>query len=220
MMDPLLAIMAPREITEAVDAFRRLPIRRAWLERYTEWELVDVLRSIVDDDAIPFTHMLLCADDVVVTPEALAAVLDLAAAGHPVVTGWCRLDATHPLANITDGPLVGDDPTPEAYPFRRADEVAAYPSPVVPTGFAGFALTCMSRDLWRRFPFGAYGGPSCSWSSDFHLSRRLRDAGVPIVAARDGYVRHLKERWGKLDTDPRARLMIGELPSGVTVDEN
>jgi hypothetical protein len=144
---------------------------------------------------------------------------ELAAAGHPVVTGWCRLDSTHPLVNITDGPLHGDVPTAGAYRFRRFRDVVEYPEPVVPTGFAGFALTCMSRDLWRQFPFGAYGGPSSSWSSDFHLSARLRDAGIPIVAAREGYVEHLKERWGELDRAPQARLLIGEQPPAVTVDD-
>jgi hypothetical protein len=154
MMDPLLAIMAPREITEAVDAFRRLPIRRAWLERYTEWELVDVLRSIVDDDAIPFTHMLLCADDVVVTPEALAAVLDLAAAGHPVVTGWCRLDATHPLANITDG-QVGHRPARPANDWRTT---------VGRDGGRCLALETRRPAGWRAVR-GARGGGgyACGW---------------------------------------------------------
>ena len=217
-INPLLCIMAPREIPDAVAAFRQLPIRRIWLQRYTEWQLVDVVRSVVEDDGIPFTHLIMCADDVVVQPQALAAVLELAAAGHPVVTGWCRLDSTHPLVNITDGPLHGDVPTAGAYRFRRFRDVVEYPEPVVPTGFAGFALTCMSRDLWRQFPFGAYGGPSSSWSSDFHLSARLRDAGIPIVAAREGYVEHLKERWGELDRAPQARLLIGEQPPAVTVD--
>lgn len=216
--DPLLAIMNPRDIPDAVDAFARLNVRRAWLQGYTEWELAEVVRSIVDDDGIPFTHMVVAADDLVVTQHALDAVLELAREGHPVVTGWCRLDATHPLANITAGPLVGDEPSPGAYRFRTFRQVAGYELPVVPTGFVGFALTCMPRDLWRQFPFGAFGGPSQSWASDFHLSRRLRDAGVPMVAARDGYCEHLKERWLELDRDPRKRLLVGERPAQVVHD--
>jgi hypothetical protein len=217
--DPLLAIMAPRDIPDAVAAFRRLPIRRVWLRHYTEWELVPVMADLVADTSRAWSHLILCADDVVVSPPALEAVLDLAREGRPVVTGWCRLDATHPLVNITDGPLVGDDPTPGAYRFRRYRDVVAYPEAVVPTGFAGFALTCMPRDLWASYPFGVYGGASCSWSSDFHLSRRLRDAGVSIVAARDGYTEHLKERWQQLDRDPSKRLLVGERPAAVVWDD-
>jgi len=217
--DPLLAIMNPRDITDAVAAFRALDVRRAWLQGYTEWQLVDVVRSLVDDPDIPFTHLIMVADDVVVRQPALDAVLDLAREGRPVVTGWCRLDATHPLVNITEGPLVGDTPTAGAYKFRRFADVVAHPSPVIETGFVGFALTCMSRDMWRRFPFGAFGRPSSSWSSDFHLSIRLRDAGVPMVAARDGGTEHLKEVWGVLDKAPHKRLLVGERPAQVIRDD-
>ena len=217
--DPLLAIMNPRDIPDAVAAFRALDVRRAWLQGYTEWQLVDVIRSLVDDPDIPFSHLVLVADDVVVRQPALDAVLEQARMGRPVVTGWCRLDATHPLVNITDGPLVGDTPTPGAYNFRRFAEVVADPSPAIRTGFVGFALTCMPRAMWQRFPFGAFGGPSCSWSSDFHLSIRLRDAGVPMVAARDGGTEHLKERWQKLDTAPEKRLLVGERPAQVIRDD-
>jgi len=216
--DPLLCIMHPREIRDAVAAFRALDVRRAWMQGYTEWQLVDVVRSLVDDPALPFTHLVMVADDVVVRQPALDAVLGLAREGRPVVTGWCRLDSTHPLVNITDGALVGDEPTPGAYRFRKFSDVVAHPSPVIETGFVGFALTCMPRDLWRRFPFGAFGGPSSSWASDFHLSHRLRDAGVPMVAARDGGCEHLKERWLELDRDPRKRLLVGERPAQVIRD--
>ena len=217
--DPLLAIMNPRDIPDAVAAFRTLDVRRAWLQGYTEWQLVEVIRSIVDDPDIPFTHLVVVADDVVVRQPALDAVLDLAREGRPVVTGWCRLDSTHPLVNITDGALMGDDPTPGAYRFRRFAHVVADPSPVIETGFVGFALTCMPRTMWQRFPFGAFGGPSCSWSSDFHLSRRLRDAGVPMVAARDGGTEHLKERWQQSDRAPEKRLLLGERPAQVIRDD-
>lgn len=216
---PVLAIMAPRDIPDAVAAFRRLDIPRVWLRHYTEWELGEVMAGVVADGSREWSHLVLCADDVVVTPPALDAVLALAREGRPVVTGWCRLDATHPLVNITDGALVGDDPTPGAYRFRRYRDVVAYPEAVVPTGFVGFALTCMPRAMWEAYPFGAYGGPSQSWSSDFHLSRRLRDAGVPMVAARDGYTEHLKERWQQLDRAPEKRLLVGERPPAVVWDD-
>jgi GT2 family glycosyltransferase len=216
--DPLLAIMHPRDIPDAVAAFRALDVRRAWLQGYTEWQLAEVVRSLVDDPDIPFTHLVMVADDVVVQQPALDAVLALAREGRPVVTGWCRLDSSHPLVNITDGPLVGNEPTPGAYRFRKFADVVAHPSPVIETGFVGFALTCMPRDLWRQFPFGAFGGPSQSWASDFHLSHRLRDAGVPMVAAREGYTEHLKERWLELDRDPRKRLLVGERPAQVIQD--
>lgn len=216
-MKPLLVIMNPRQIPECMDAFRALEVRRAWLSNYTEWELVSVMDSLVRDEAIDFTHLVLCADDCVVSQAALDAVLNVAQ-GQDVVTGYCRLDHQHPEVNITRRPLMGDVPVPGAYDFYRYDQVTTHEAEVLPTGFVGFALTCMTREMWREFPFGVFGGAQQSWSSDFHLSMRLRDAGVPMVAARDGYVLHVKEQWQRLDQAYEKRLLVGEEPAGVVVE--
>ena len=216
-MKPLLVIMNPRQIPECMDAFRALDVRRAWLSNYTEWELVSVMDSLVRDESIDFTHLVLCADDCVVSQAALDAVLEVAD-GLPVVTGYCRLDHQHPEVNITRRPLMGDVPVAGAYDFYRYDQVTTHEAEVLPTGFVGFALTCMTREMWRQFPFGVFGNAQQAWSSDFHLSMRLRDAGVPMVAARDGYVVHVKEQWQRLDQAHEKRLLIGEEPAGVVVE--
>lgn len=216
-IDPILFVMNPRHIDECVASLAALDIRRAWLQNWTEWQLQDVIRDLVADPDLAFSHMILCADDVVVTQGAIDAVI-AHADDHDVVTGYCRLDSGHPLVNITRRPLMGSIPSAGAYDFWSYADAAAYPDPVIPTGFVGFALTCMSRDMWTRFPFGAFGAATQSWSSDFHLSMRLRDAGVPMVAARAAYVEHVKERWNQLDTEPRKSLRIGTHPPAVVVE--
>jgi GT2 family glycosyltransferase len=178
--DPILAIMNPRQIPECISAFKKLDVRKAWLQNYAEQELVEVIASIVRDESIHFTHLCLVADD-------------------------C----------ITRRPLMGETPTVGAYDFYSFLEVEDWPGETLPTGFVGFALTCMSREMWREFPFGCFANGPRGYASDFHLTRRLRDAGVPMVAARDGYVTHVKEQWNKLDRAPEKRLMIGEAPPGV-----
>ena len=216
-MKPLLVIMNPRQIPECIDAFKSLDVRRAWLSNSTEWELVSVMASLVRDESIDFTHLVLCADDCIVSQAALDAVLEVAD-GLPVVTGYCRLDQQHPEVNITRRPLMGDVPVAGAYDFYRYDQVTTHEAEVLPTGFVGFALTCMTREMWRELPFGVFGSAQQAWSSDFHLSMRLRDAGVPMVAARDGYVVHVKEQWQRLDQAHEKRLLIGEKPAGVVVE--
>jgi GT2 family glycosyltransferase len=216
--DPILAIMNPRQIPECISAFENLKVRKAWLQNYTEWQLIEVIASLVRDESIHFTHLCLVADDCIVTQHALDAVLQVSREGDPVVTGYCRLDFTHPDVNITRRDLMGETPTVGAYDFYSFAEVKQWPTPTLPTGFVGFALTCMSREMWREFPFGAYGSASQAWSSDFHLSRRLRDAGVPMVSARDGYVTHVKEQWNKLDRGPGRQLLVGTEPADVVVE--
>jgi GT2 family glycosyltransferase len=213
--NPLLGIMNPRQIPECISAFERLDVRRVWFTGWTEYQLTDVINQWVSDPPVDFSHLVLVADDCIVSQPALDAVLAVARQGDPVVTGYCRLDYTHPDVNITRRPLMGDTPSVGAYDFWSFLEVEEWPGEVMPTGFVGFALTCMSRELWREFPFGCFGSPGRGYASDFHLSHRLRDAGVPMVAATGGYVTHVKERWNTLDRAPEKRLMLGEVAAEV-----
>ena len=215
--DPILAIMNPRQIPECMQSLRALEVRKAWLQNYTEWQLQEVIDSIVRDESIHFTHLCLVADDCIVGQDALDAVMRHAPE-HDVVTGYCRLDWSHPLVNITKRPVHGDKPSAGAYDFYALDEVQAWPRQIVPTGFVGFALTCMSREMWRAFPFRVFGTQSRSYSSDFHLSARLRDAGVPMVAVRDGLVGHYKRQWNTLDDTPGRELLVGREPAGVELE--
>ena len=216
-MKPLLAIMNPRQIPACIASLEALHIRRAWLQNYSEWQLQEVIDSIVRDETIDFTHLVLVSDDCVVSQGALDAVLKLAP-HHPVVTGWCRLDETSAQVNLCYSPLVGDTPREDAYDFMWFDEVAMYHRSAVPTHFVGFALTCMSREMWTRFPFRVFGNEHGSFSSDFNLSIRLRDAVVPMVAARAGYVHHYKKWWNVGDPRPETRLLVGERPARTEVD--
>ncbi len=220
--EPLLAVMNPREIPECVESLRALPIRRAWLQRYTEYQLQSVIASLVADEFVQFTHLGLVADDVVVSPEALAAVLDVARS-REVATGYCRLDETHPLVNVTKRPVSDPEPSREAYHFFSYDE-ARLQARAFRTGFVGFAITFMPRELWRRFPFTVYGDEARSFGSDYSLSHRLGAAGVPMWCARDGYVRHVKAEWNSLRdandaATPERRILVGEEPARLVVEE-
>lgn len=218
---PLLAVMNPRNIPECMESLAALPIRRAWLQRYTEYELQSVIASLVADEFVEFTHLGLVADDVVVSPEALAAVLDVART-REVATGYCRLDETHPLVNVTKCPVTDPEPSREAYHFYTYDE-ARLQARAFRTGFVGFAVTFMPRELWRRFPFTVYGDESRSFGSDYSLSHRLGAAGVPMWCARDGFVRHVKAEWNSLRdahdaATPERRILVGEEPARLVVE--
>lgn len=219
-MRPLLLVLNPRDIRECVESISRLPVDKAWLRSYTEEELSRVIPEVISEADAAYDYFLIVPDDCVVSPGALAAVLEQAEA-HPVVTGFTRLDATHPMVNLTTRPLIGDEPVPGAYDFYSYADVMAHDGPVIDTGFVGFALTGMSRDLWQRFPFRARGCGPTACCSDFDLSVRLRDAGIPMVAATGGYVEHVKITWGERDCgkDPRKRLLIGERPQAIIYEE-
>lgn len=203
-MSDLLIILNPRRIAECLLTLRALDIDQAWCTGYTEHQLQRVIRDLVTQHV--YDHYIVVPDDVIPTQPALNAVQAALAAGHPVVTGYCNLDTSgDDRVNITRSPLT-EPRTMASYDFYTQAQVDKYTTPLVPTHFAGFALTGMSRELWQRYPFRAYGDPGCS--SDFHLSRRLADARVPIVAPKAARVHHVKDVVNHLDADPRKRLML------------
>lgn len=213
-MKPLLLVLNPRRIPECVDAISSLPIDKVWLQNYTESELSDVIPDVLAQ--VPHDVIGILSDDTIPTRAALDEVLALAQPGR-VTTGWCNLDDTSDLVNLSTEPLATSTPTTTAYTFPTRAWVEAHYTREVPTYFAGHCLTFMDRDLWRRFPWECYGGPP-GYASDLMLSWRLQEAGVPIVAARDGFVRHVKARWNYVDDTPGRQLLIGVEPSGVRFD--
>lgn len=210
-MRALLFVMNPRRIPECLDAIEALDVDRCWLTGMTEKHLGPHLNEIVAETS--YDVYLIVSDDCVPTQDALDAVLGLLEAGHPVATGFCNLDEgeyAH-VVNITRKPLGGDMPRPDVYVTYTLDEVMTHPTDPVPTWFAGFALTGMSRELWQRYPFKVLHEATGGSCSDFALSWRLQRDGVPIVAPKAGFVRHVKERWNEPDTRPEKRLLVGEV---------
>jgi hypothetical protein len=208
-MGALLMVMNPRAIPEVVDAFEALNVDLCWLTGMYQEELVPVVEKVVRTTT--YDHYIICADDCVVTQEAFDAVLGLLQQGHPAATGYCRLDRTHPMVNLCKTPLLPGLPTMESYDWFSFDDVKNWPEEIVPTHFMGMALTGMPRDMWLKYPYQVYGIGQRGWASDFNLSSRLRDDGVPMVAARDGFIDHLKEVWLKADQAHVMRLLIGEI---------
>lgn len=214
-MRALLCIMNCRAIPECIDSYRQLTgVDLAWMSGYTDAQLGAVHQGIVE--STNYDAYIVVSDDCIVTQAALDAVLELLDAGHPAATGWCRLHTRSPLVNLCYAPLIGSQPTTRSYPFYTAAAVESHQGPVVPTHFMGFSLTGLTRELWQHFPYGAFTKiRRTGYSSDFHLCIRLRDAGVPMVAARDGYVEHLKVMGKKPRTH---RLLIGKMTPEVRIE--
>lgn len=199
-MNALLCIMNARRIRVCVDAFESLDCDKAWMTGYTMLELASgVHANIVRGTS--YDAYVMCSDDCVVTQSAWDAVVRELAAGHPAVTGYCPLLHNDPLDQV------GLCKTPirtavrkSSYDWYTKAEVLAHPDDPVPTHFMGMSLTGMTRDMWLRFPHRCYTKRNPrGHASDHNLSVRLRDAGVPMVAPKDGWVDHLKAARGLRD---------------------
>lgn len=211
-MRPCLIVLNPRDIRESVESILRLRgISQAWFSSFTERELAEEINVFIRETDYDAYGVI--ADDCVASQDALEAVLAAFGSASGPVTGWTTLDAESAFANVTVEPLIGDEPHPGAYEWWLAEDLEREAWPVE-CFFMGFAFTFMDRELWQRFPFECYGDPG--FASDFHLSRRLRDANVAMSVAPLGRVEHLKEKWNESDQDPAKRLRF-DRPKRVTV---
>ena len=217
-MRTLLCIMHARAIPECLDSYRALDCDIAWMSGFTIAELGNVHREVIR--TTDYDAYVVVSDDCIVTQPALDAVVALLADDHPAATGWCRLHTKSPQVNLCHSPLIGDVPKRKAYPFYGFEEVDEWEGEVVPTHFMGMSLTGMSRDMWRRYPYGCFTTiRTQGHSSDFHLCIRLRDEGVPMVAAQSGYIEHVKTRGRNGHPAPAShRVLVGEMPAETRID--
>lgn len=220
-MNPLLLVMNPRRIPEALDALNALEIDQCWMSNYWEKELEPVVKRIVYSTV--YTHFLMISDDGTPTQQALDLVLrHLASGDHPVVTAYCNNDAESPHVNLTRSPFRRHDVSvPSDHDWYTRAEVESWPDDLVPSFFTGMCLTAMSREMWIKFPFHAVTreGEPRGYQSDWSLSTRLQRAKVPIVAPRGAFVRHLKQPAGQPVPDTH-HLWCGVAPKDTSFRMN
>jgi len=205
--DAALIILKPRQIAESEAALAELA---SWLPvvelvGYTEAQLADgIFKAALD--LHPADFYLVASDDLLVRWPALDAVLDRRQ-DDCCVTGYCQFTHTDWRVNVTRRPLRGDRPERGAYDFLSYHELVSGP-PVRRTWFTGMSLTCMSAAMWEEFPFGCYqDGHGRGYASDFHLSRRLQDAEVPVQVVREGFCYHWRHEQTHTN-DPRDNQLV------------
>lgn len=196
-MRDAVIVLNPREIRECVTSFAELPVPKVWITGFSEREISEgiFLAVLAQYD---FDRYFVVSDDVIVRPyafDAIRHILDLHLA--PVATGYSQRSHADWTVNLTRKPLMADWPVADAYDFLHFREVVSHSEPVLETWFTGMSLTGMSREMWQRFPFQAFVADESprGFASDFHLSKRLQDEGIPILAAREGFAYHWRHEW-------------------------
>ena len=215
-MRDLLIVLNPRKIEECLTAFQALPIDKLWIRNMTEYEIQqrwpDVLELACD-----YNRLIVASDDGIPRPHALKQVRRLLSEGHPVVTGYSNLSSTDFRVNLTKSPTA-EEPREDGYDLYTLNEVMEWPTPEVPSYFTGMCLTGMSHAMWQRYPFSTYWDAPPGSCSDFVLSRALVKDEIPIVAAREAFVFHVKQVWNQADSDPRKRLYVGKEPAELVLE--
>lgn len=210
MNNRLLIVMNGRCIPAVMQSFEELQgVTVCYIRGRTEMEIAELFPVILRQWERSSGLVGVVSDDVVVTQRTVDRVFDLSAKiGGAPASGWCCLDSTSPIASVCCNDLVDTNPQPSSYELETAEWVRSHAEPFR-ASFAGLALHVMDRGMWDWYPFGAYGDGKRSWASDYHLSRRLNQDGVPILVDPDAFVLHLKERWQCRDRAPEKQLFIG-----------
>lgn len=213
-MSAALLVLNPRRIPECVEAIEGLDVPTCWLSYMTEAQAAKAANEQIA--LTDYDRYLVLSDDTIPTQKALDAVLALADEGHPVVTGYCNLDESEhaDTVNLTTNRLRPPPVPDSSYYHLMTRQQAEAHGPAIPTTFAGLALTLLTRDLWLDHPLRV--SPISGGQMDYMLSYSLAQAGVPIVAANGGYIRHVKERWNHQDRNPEKRLLVGIEPAAIS----
>jgi hypothetical protein len=222
-------VLNPRDIPYCMTALRGLDVPTCWASYINEPAAAMAINEQVA--ATDYDRYVVISDDCEPTQGALDRVLALHDK-HPekAVTGWSNFDTTRhqdgsytdklPFVNLCWNRLRKPPPMPDSYRFMTRVEIEALPPGPISTTFAGLSFTCMTRELWLRFPLHC-----TSWGGqmDYQLSYDLQGAGVPIVAEPDGFVQHVKDTFGVYpDSSPEKQLLVGVREPAVTwtgVDE-
>lgn len=213
MTTTALMILNPREIPYCMKALRSLRVPKFWASyMYEPQAALAVNKAILDSN---FDRYVLISDDCEPTQEALDKVLALHDDGIDVATGYSNFDAYLPFVNLCWNAL--EPPPPGLYSygfFTRAEIDTMIDGVGIPTTFTGLSFTCMSRDMWLRFPLHV---TSAGGQMDYQLSWELQEAGVPIYAAPGAFVLHHKDKYGVYpDSSPEKQLLVGVRPAAMT----
>jgi hypothetical protein len=186
-MKPLLMVMNPRTIPQCMKAINALDIPKVFLKNWSERQLVDVIADVVE--SADFDTIGLLSDDTVPPQSSLDLVLD-AFEPSAVYTGYCNIDELDGNVNLSSKPLrIQEQAGADCYTFPTREHVEKGKG-LFRSYFTGFAFTFMSRDMWLQYPFDCVGDPG--YQSDYRLSVRLQQDGVPIWAPRGAFMEHLR----------------------------
>jgi hypothetical protein len=208
-----LLILNPRDIPYCMDALRALDVPKLWLSYMPEPQAALMANKAIRGTT--FDRYVVISDDCEPTQDALDRVLSVHDTGlHDAVTGYSNFDAHLPFVNLCTAALPPPPPTIASYGrFMVRSEADAYPAPF-PTTFTGLSFTCMSRDLWLRFPLHC---TEAGGQMDYQLSWELQTVGLRIAAAPGAFVLHHKDRFGVYpDASPEKQLLVGQRPAAVT----
>lgn len=196
-MKLLIGIPSPREIPEFLDAISKIPHDKFWI-KYTPYsqDPYGKIRAFFLEHS-EYTHLAICPDDLIVTPEGVARLWK-DAEKFPVIMGMCNVnipDYYLPAEkcyvaltkNLPDGHRKG-----RKYYFYTLAEVRALKQDIIEVPWCGTPFAIFSRDIIKKIAFNG----DARWNSgvcmayDLGIAYDLKDLGIPIRVDTRSYFFH------------------------------
>jgi len=214
--NPCLLIMNPRLLTDALESIKKsVDIPIIYFRAFWEPRVLEAINRYIKQTN--YTHYIICADDVIVTKQAVSCVLDhVEDVEYDVFTGWSNMHfeadgsfsrqstvCFHRLPLLKEpewGPKREDYP-----PWVTMETMNLLAKEPIKTAYANFALTGMTREMWLKYPPKTHPRGN---ASDHQLSWRLQKDGIDVWTHPDAFITHLRRGWTPL----LEKLLVGNQP--------
>jgi hypothetical protein len=190
------------KVLMSVAGVRWFPTCKYWIDQitfldkllvkyYSHDEAFQIIRNFFLEHN-EYTHLLIYAEDVLATPDAVKLLIkDAEECDYRVITGWCNFDFKRDWIAITDKDFSKTRIVlAEQYSFLKPTDMLFYDSPFILVTFTGMPLTLIRRDVVEKVSFKPYSythdkilGTYMKRGTMFDLQFCLecKQLGIPII---------------------------------------
>ncbi len=179
---PLIFIPSPRDIPEVKRLWHIIPFDKFIVKYKPHLEAYNLGTEFFRRNT-KYTHFIVCADDLEVTPEAINHLLnDIKKFEYETICGICNVDEVSKDTYVVQplgcdysrkGPLT----TFEAW-YHKEDKPKLPDEDIIEVGYAGFPCQIVSRNLFEKV---SWKGATGQGNFDWQFAKDCYGLGVPIM---------------------------------------
>ncbi len=181
MIKPLLFMPSPRDIPAVKKLWHEIPYDK-FIVKYKQEKQAYALGKEFFLKNTDYTHLIICPDDLEVTPEAVEQLIsDVKQFGYETISGYCNLDevskdtyAIQPMGRD----FSKDKPHTTKESWYSKDNLPE--DDIIQVGHTGFACQLISRKLFEKLSW--IGSSSMGAGNfDWQFSKNCFDLSIPIM---------------------------------------
>jgi len=190
---------SPRNISDVKKWWPKLPYDKFIVEKKLQLPAyTDAKNYFLDHEE--YTHLVVCPDDLEVTPTNLEILLnDVKCSGYRTIAGICNIDESQPDTYAiqplgTD--LTSDHPQVDKGSWYMKNEKPILPDvKILQVGHCGFSCQFIERELLEKVKWrGASNGGNANF--DWQFSKDCHELNIPIFVDTTVKLWHRrKEQW-------------------------